>query len=216
MGAAAAVSGVALSVVLSPVELIKCRLQLGSYDKQFHRHKGPLDVLRSVVAEEGVRGLSRGMGGTMAREIPGNAIYFMVYHGLRRRVDAAVGMDEQHGVLRNVYEATAAVTCGGLAGVVMWYANRVVVVVVAPAGNTQSIVIAHRSLVFPLDAAKTRIQTTRPGSADDVGLARQLQRMWARGGVRGVYGGLAPTLLRAFPANACQWLAWEFAMNILP
>ncbi len=211
---AAGVAGVALSVVLSPVELIKCRLQLGSYDKQFHRHKGPLDVLRSVVAEEGVRGLSRGMGATMAREVPGNAIYFVAYHGLRRWVDAAMCMEEQHGVVRNMYEATAAVTCGGAAGVVMWY---VWVVCKAMCSNRYSPhLCATRSLVFPVDAAKTCIQTTRPGSVDDVGLVRQLRGMWGRGGVRVMYGGLAPTLLRAFPANACQWLAWEATMGLLP
>ena len=33
------------------------------------------DLLRT----EGMRGLTRGVGGTMARETPGNAIFFMVY-----------------------------------------------------------------------------------------------------------------------------------------
>lgn len=33
------------------------------------------------------------------------------------------------------------------------------------------------------------------------------------GGVRGLYAGLTPTLVRAFPANACQWLAWELFMR---
>lgn len=67
--------------------------------------------------------------------------------------------------------------------------------------------------MFPLDAAKTRIQTARPG--DHVGVAAQLKLMWKQGGGRGVYRGLAPTLLRAFPANACQWAAWEAAIAML-
>jgi hypothetical protein len=33
------------------------------------------DLLRT----EGLRGLTRGVGATMARETPGNAIFFMVY-----------------------------------------------------------------------------------------------------------------------------------------
>lgn len=69
--------------------------------------------------------------------------------------------------------------------------------------------------VFPLDAAKTRIQTAQPGSQADVGIVAQLQQMWGQGGGRGVYRGLTPTLLRAFPANACQWLAWEAAVHVL-
>jgi hypothetical protein len=35
----------------------------------------------------------------------------------------------------------------------------------------------------------------------------------AAGGVRALYAGLSPTLARAFPANAAQWLAWELCMQ---
>lgn len=35
------------------------------------------------------------------------------------------------------------------------------------------------------------------------------------GGIRSMYAGFTPTLVRAFPANACQWLAWELAMRQL-
>ncbi len=31
------------------------------------------------------------------------------------------------------------------------------------------------------------------------------------GGRRTMYAGLTPTLIRAFPANAAQWLAWELS-----
>ena len=33
------------------------------------------------------------------------------------------------------------------------------------------------------------------------------------GGVKALYAGLSPTLIRAFPANAAQWLAWELCMQ---
>lgn len=72
--------------------------------------------------------------------------------------------------------------CGGVAGTVMW------------------------AMVLPLDVAKTRLQVAHPGSPRDVSMLRQL-RLMAR--ERRMYPGLAPTLLRAFPANAAQWLAWE-------
>lgn len=69
--------------------------------------------------------------------------------------------------------------------------------------------------VLPLDVAKTRIQTAQPGSAWDTGVLKQLRMLWAEGGRRALWTGLAPTLVRAFPANACQWLAWEVAMRQL-
>jgi len=72
-----------------------------------------------------------------------------------------------------------------------------------------------RALVLPLDVAKTRRQTAGPGSLYDVGMARNLQLLHREGGRRALYAGLTPTLLRAFPANACQWLAWEAAIHAL-
>jgi hypothetical protein len=70
--------------------------------------------------------------------------------------------------------------------------------------------------VLPLDVAKTRIQTAQPGSSMDTGVLRQLQLLWREGGRKRLWAGYTPTIARAIPANACQWLAWEFAMRNLP
>ena len=76
----AGVAGLALSFVLSPAELIKCRLQLGSTDPLHGSYKGPVDCLRHLLRTEGWRkGLWRGLGATAAREVPGNIIYFTSY-----------------------------------------------------------------------------------------------------------------------------------------
>lgn len=71
------------------------------------------------------------------------------------------------------------------------------------------------ALVLPIDVAKTRKQTAYPGSPFDVGLASQLRMLWREGGAGALYSGLGPTLARAFPANAAQWLAWELAVEAL-
>ncbi|KAL4424570.1 hypothetical protein ABPG77_009154 [Micractinium sp. CCAP 211/92] len=190
----AASAGCMLSFVLSPAELVKCRLQLGGTARH-HSYSGPLDCLRQTVRSEGLRGLMRGLGGTMAREIPGNAVYFSTYQLLRRWLPGrAPGPShaetpQPRGLLAALADATSAVVCGGLAGMVMWV------------------------VVLPLDTAKTRIQTAYPGSAADVGVLRQLSTLRREGGLGGLYAGLTPTLVRAFPANAAQWLAWELCMQ---
>ena len=52
---------------------MQCRLQMGG--PEHHRaYSGPLDCLRQTVRQEGWKGMMRGLGGTMAREVPGNAI----------------------------------------------------------------------------------------------------------------------------------------------
>jgi len=74
---AGAVAGVALSIILSPTELVKCRMQVG-------QHTSPLTCLQHLVQTEGLWGLSRGFRATLCREVPGNALFFTVYEGLRR------------------------------------------------------------------------------------------------------------------------------------
>ncbi|KAI3423946.1 hypothetical protein D9Q98_009780 [Chlorella vulgaris] len=202
----AATAGAVLSAVLSPAELIKCRLQLAGTER-YHTYSGPIDCLRQTVQSEGLRGVTRGLGATMCREIPGNCIYFSTYSLLRHYVPgktpAASGPSSStdpaayaaalaappRGLLAALADATSAVVCGGLAGMIMWAA------------------------ILPLDVAKTRIQTAYPGSYQDVGVLRQLRMVHREGGVRALYAGLSPTLARAFPANAAQWLAWELCMQ---
>ncbi|GIL88725.1 hypothetical protein Vretimale_17297 [Volvox reticuliferus] len=214
---------------------------------------GPLQCLREIVVTEGgLRGLTRGLGATMAREVPGNALFFAVYEALRRSLlgaqrqqqqqtarglghgvgepltpgpvsgltdlvaqadappygrDAATGgrratsdtetsrpgSPEQHGADATRHnwltEAAIAVFCGGTAGTLMWAA------------------------VLPIDVAKTRLQTAQPCSKWDVRLWNHWVMLWREGGLASLYAGLTPTLVRAFPANACQWLAWEVVMR---
>mmetsp|Transcript_27363 Transcript_27363/g.70465 ORF Transcript_27363/g.70465 Transcript_27363/m.70465 type:complete len:343 (-) Transcript_27363:203-1231(-) len=90
-----------------------------------------------------------------------------------------------------VPSALSAILSGGISGVVMW------------------------SVVLPIDVAKTRLQTASPGSRWDASVAAHLRMLWRQGGVRTLYSGLTPTLVRAFPANAAQWLVWEATTSYL-
>lgn len=189
--AAAGLAGVVLSFVLSPFELIKCRLQMGSRDVT-HRYNGPRHCLQHLLKTEGALGLTRGLGATIAREAPGNAIFFTVYETLRRTFPGRTAPDNPDpGILATLKDSASAVTCGGLSGMFMW------------------------ACVLPLDVAKTRIQTAFPGSTHDAGILQNLRHMLHNGGRHTLYAGLTPTLIRAFPANAAQWLAWELSRRQL-
>jgi solute carrier family 25 (mitochondrial carnitine/acylcarnitine transporter), member 20/29 len=190
----AAIAGFWLSFIVSPAELIKCRLQLGAADRA-HVYTGPVDCMRQVVQSEGYRGLFRGLGATMAREMPGNTIYFgsySIFSGMllgRQKHDTEKMMGD--GSLRSIMvHSSSAIVAGAGAGIAMWTA------------------------VLPLDVAKTRIQTAWPGTPQDVGIAAHLQQLWREGGRRRLYAGLTPTLIRAAPANAAQWLTWEWCMQM--
>lgn len=189
---AGGVAGVALSAVLSPLELLKCRVQAGvdeSVRAAARRVRHPClrrcaqadDPPSQVWAQAGLRGFARGLGGTLAREVPGNALFFASYEALQRSATSA-GLGES---------SLAAPLCGGMAGVAYWL------------------------VVLPLDTAKTRIQVLSPGQpCAELGLLGTLREEYRqRGFARGWYAGARPVILRAFVANAAQWAAFEWAVG---
>ena len=85
---AGAGAGAMVPLVLTPVELIKCRLQVqnaatAAGSTSFRTYTGPLDVIRQTVRDEGIiRGLYRGHASTVLREIPGNFVWYGLYEGV--------------------------------------------------------------------------------------------------------------------------------------
>ncbi len=69
--AGGALSGISVACVLTPVELVKCRMQ--TTNEGAVRYKSTLDCFLQTLREGGVRALFRGHVGTLCREIPGNA-----------------------------------------------------------------------------------------------------------------------------------------------
>jgi hypothetical protein len=196
-----ALGGFLLSGVVAPTDLIKCRVQDGQYS-------GPREAIYRIYASDGLAGFARGLGATMLREIPGNALFFVVYetaqaafprsvrrespsfrHEPRReRTDAGTtATSSSSSYVYWAQETAAAISCGGVAGSAFWLT------------------------MLPVDYAKTRRQIARRGGPDDVGAWRLIARTARERGWRGLYAGAWPTLLRAFPANAAQFLAWELA-----
>jgi ornithine carrier protein len=69
-------SGGTVSFVLTPVELIKCRLQTQSPQAS---NKGPLSIIYNTIRQHGVFGLYRGHKSTFLREAAGGTAWFGTY-----------------------------------------------------------------------------------------------------------------------------------------
>ena len=81
-------SGVCSTVLFQPLDLIKTRIQTRPSEKQ------PLTMAsaaRSVLRSEGVLGLWRGLGPSLARTVPGVGLYFTTAHTLRSRLASGSG-----------------------------------------------------------------------------------------------------------------------------
>eukprot|EP00127_Corallochytrium_limacisporum_P002722 Clim_evm31s136 gene=Clim_evmTU31s136 len=101
---AGAIASVCTSVILTPCELIKCRMQTSNASASA--------VVREVVAAHGMPGLFRGLTSTWAREIPGGFAMFGAYEGARG-ILARDGDKENLGAMRTI-------VAGGLGGCAFW------------------------------------------------------------------------------------------------
>lgn len=200
--------GALISFVLCPAELVKCRLQVQAKDsgalmKHHWRYEGPLDCALKTIRNEGIQGLFCGGLATFLRESIGNAIFFSTYEMTRYYMLSTIGthskLDNQAGAQSSQFinhsskiliDTGVGIFSGGLAGIAFW------------------------SAVLPLDVAKTRIQTA-PNTNVRRNPVHTLNAIYRELGFKGLYAGLGPTLVRAFPANAAAIVTWELTANLL-
>ncbi|KAK9867689.1 hypothetical protein WJX84_006372 [Apatococcus fuscideae] len=149
--------------------------------------KGPMEVAMAVVrGEGGVLGLYKGIVPTLIREIPGNAAMFGTYEVVKQ------WMARQQG-LKSGKElgAISLVTAGAIAGSAFW------------------------AFVYPADAVKSRIQIDDFKNPRYKGTIHCFQTVMANEGLKGLFRGFEPAIVRAVPANATAFLVYELAKDAL-
>jgi len=97
--------------------------------------RGPRDVMSHILKTDGAWGLTRGLGLTLAREMPGNFVMLGTYAALKQRAAAAAGLASVDDL-----GPGALMMAGGAAGTAFWLA------------------------VFPADVLKSRWQVAAPGT----------------------------------------------------
>ncbi|XP_049848861.1 mitochondrial carnitine/acylcarnitine carrier protein-like [Schistocerca gregaria] len=185
---AGCITGVVTTIITTPIELLKSRLQI-QYANPAHtleRYTGLLDCARKIVAKEGFRALYQGTVVTLYRDIPGTGSYFAMYELCCRLL-----LDPEHQ--SSLKKSLIILFAGGMGGIFNWLS------------------------VFPIDVIKSRIQTSPaqrypPGTKGVVMCGLELV---AAEGPKGLFKGLSPALIRAFPANACCFLAFELTLKLL-
>jgi hypothetical protein len=128
---AGAGAGCVASFVLTPVELVKCRLQVqNSMVSGFRVYNGPIDVIVQTIKTEGIaRGLYRGHASTLLREIPGNFVWYGTYEGVCKLMIPEGGTKADLGLSEHLLG-------GALAGVGYWTAFY-------PADTVKSLIQVH-------------------------------------------------------------------------
>jgi solute carrier family 25 carnitine/acylcarnitine transporter 20/29 len=198
MAIAGILAGLLSSFVVSPVELVKIRMQtqnklfmnnkkdddiiLDSTSQHMMIYKNELDCAQSMIRNEGWRVLFfHGLGTTIIREIPSFALYFVTYGLL-----AQSAWKDVFG--RNM----SPLIFGAVAGWAMWIPT------------------------YPIDIVKTlvQVQTTKKENALDLrSPMRVTKNMYRAGGIRAFFDGLEPKLARAAVKHAVTFWVYQILMT---
>jgi solute carrier family 25 carnitine/acylcarnitine transporter 20/29 len=117
--------------------------------------------------------------------------YFGTYELLRRKISTweQIYYRKWDTVDENYFSITATMLAGGFAGVANWI------------------------VALPFDTLKSRLQTSRFGQYTGVG--HVYRELMIREGPKAIFRGLAPALIRAFPANTATFLGVEATRHFL-
>ena len=74
-------AGTIQTAILTPVELVKIRLQVNTTRNPTSSSDkiGPIKEAKRIIKREGFKGLYRGLGITVLRDAPAHGVYFWTY-----------------------------------------------------------------------------------------------------------------------------------------
>lgn len=189
-----AVSGAFTSLVLTPIELIKCKMQVplehsaGSAFQPRHAHirPGPLAIIASVYRQQGLLGFWHGQLGTLIRETGGSAAWFGSYEGVSAFFRKARTASHPATPADTSLPISQQLLAGAAAG------------------------MSYNFLFYPADTIKSRMQTDGDGKRTfwDTG-----KGLWRQHGLRGMYRGCGITVGRSAPSSAFIFTIYEWLKN---
>lgn len=175
------ISGMFTSFILTPIELVKCKMQvqkLPHFSKSKAKDFGILRLVMDVYKNDGLRGYWRGQTGTLLRECGGSAAWFganeyvkLFFQRVNKRDSNTIGE----------------LLLGG-----------------AAAG------VSYNVSLFPADTIKSRIQTETMLYPDQkVSFWECGKNIVKHGGIRALYRGCGVTVCRAAPSSAVIFVTYE-------
>jgi ornithine carrier protein len=199
-----AISGAFTSLVLTPVELVKCKIQVPlttSSDGMIRTAPKPITVIREVFCHQGISGFWHGQLGTLIRETGGCAAWFgsketitLLFRHLNSRAPSLTATPTE-AMPQGTSELSS-----DLPPLPLWQQ--------AIAGASAG--MSYNFLFFPADTIKSRMQTT---SVEDKGPRQRFWQegatLWKQHGVKGFYRGCGITVVRSAPSSAFIFIIFD-------
>ncbi|KAI1368844.1 amino acid transporter arg-13 [Xylaria arbuscula] len=194
-----AFAGAFTSVVLTPIELVKCKVQVpASVEGATPKVPSVTSVIRDVYRHEGLRGFWRGQMGTFLRESGGSAAWF----GSKETTTKMFCLlNEKSAATQSERDALAT------EALPLWQQ--------AVAGASAG--MSYNFLFFPADTIKSRMQTAPVGgSGQNRTFMQEAKAVWSHWGLRGFYRGCGITVLRSAPSSAFIFMVFDGLKRYLP
>lgn len=185
--------------VVTPMEVIKIRLQA-----QHHSMADPLDIpkyrnaahaLYTVLKEEGVGALYRGISLTALRQGSNQAVNFTAYTKFKDVLLQWQGLDGSNG--------DVGANAKGTKNQLPSYQTTIIGLVSGAMGPLSN---------APIDTIKTRLQKTpgQPGESAWSRIVAIAKDMFKQEGFHAFYKGITPRIMRVAPGQAVTFTVYEF------
>jgi len=170
-------------------ELVKIRLQVQRsrdwFDPREH-FPGAIKGTRLYIQENGFWALFRGYWGTLCRDVIAYPAFFITYFTIRHHLD---NVDETFSWMTPFISLAA----GGLAGMASW------------------------ASAYPFDLWKSNVQRALafPTTPGHLSFRYFITTRYSELGIKGLFTGLGPTMLRAIPVNSAKLLVYDLVVRCL-
>ena len=197
-----AFSGTFTSFVLTPIELVKCKIQVPATSTAANgtaqQVPGVMSVIRGIYKHDGLRGFWHGQMGTFLREAGGCAAWF----GFKETTTKLFYLLNERDVVTQT-EKDALRT----EALPLWQQ--------AVAGASAG--MSYNFLFFPADTIKSRMQTTAiGGTSQKRTFMQEGKALWHQHGLRGLYRGCGITVLRSAPSSAFIFMVYDGLKQSFP
>lgn len=190
-GLAGASSGLCSTLIVTPVELVKCKMQV---QQGTGTYRSSADCLRQLLHNNGLKGIFQGNVVTMSREVSGNVSQFVSYELIKDYFfghKSPFRSQSNEGQSKKPVELSGwqAMVCGGFAGLNGWFWS------------------------YGADIIKTKVQCANyghyPSTLFDGGATAAAQLVYKQHGVKGFFLGFNAIMGRAILGNAIGFWGWE-------
>jgi len=184
------VAGCSACICCYPLDLVRTRLT--TEFPGMEQYKGITDALMKIIRSEGVRGLYSGIAPTLFVAIPNFAISYSVYGTLKEYVLD----DSLFYNLRKINDESGEESLG----------FRLTLLCGAASGIFSTLV------TFPFDTVRRRmqIQNLHVEKINRMNGYEQFMSIIRKGGLRSIYRGLTPELLKVVPMVGTMFTTYEF------